>query len=260
MPEISTIVITYNEERNIQRCLESVVPFSDEIVVVDSGSTDRTVEISRRYATRVISHEWLGYGRQKRLAMEHSTCPWVFSIDADEEVSSALGAEILSLDFEVDGYEMPRKAWYLNRWIEHSGWYPGYILRLFNRERGSFTDEIVHEYVDVSGKVGRLKNDLYHYSYRNVAHHVEKMNDLTTLAARQMDEQDRRAGIHNIAFYPFFEFLKVYFWKKGFLDGLAGITISALHAYYVFLKYAKLYEIKSSRLAAENGGRDGAER
>ena len=247
MPEISTIVITLNEERNIERCLKSVLPFSHEIVVVDSGSTDRTVEICRDYTDHVVTHQWLGYGRQKQLAMERSSCPWVFSIDADEEVSPGLCKEIQALDFSRDGYYMPRKAWYLNRWVNHSGWYPGYILRLFDRVKGQFTDEIVHEFVSVSGKVGRLKNDLYHYSYRDVSHHIDKMNDFTTLAARQMDEQGRRPGVHNIALYPFLEFLKVYVIKRGFLDGLAGLTISSLHAYYVFLKYAKLYEIKSSR-------------
>ncbi len=243
MPDISTIIITYNEERNIARCLESVVPFSKEIIVVDSGSTDRTVEIARDYATQVISHEWLGYGRQKELALGHASCPWVFSIDADEEVSPGLRAEIQSLDFAHDGYEMPRKVWYLNRWVEHSGWYPGYILRLFDRAKGNFTDEIIHEFVQVSGRVGRLRNDLYHYSYRDVAHHVEKMNDFTTLAARKMFEKNQRAGVHQIALYPFLEFFKVYVVKGGIRDGLAGLTISTLHAYYVFLKYAKLFEM-----------------
>ena len=247
MERISTIVICFNEERNIRRCLESVASFSDEIVVVDSGSTDGTVEIARPLASRVITREWMGYGRQKQFALEQSTCPWVFSIDADEEVSEGLAGEIRALDFSREGYEMPRKAWYLNRWVEHSGWYPGYILRLFRRDAGAITDEIVHEYVSVSGRVGRLKNDLYHYSYRDVAHHVDKMNDFTTLAARQMFEQGRRAGLINVGFFPFFEFLKVFILKKGFLDGLAGLTISSLHAYYVFLKYAKLYELGSGR-------------
>lgn len=246
MERISTVVICYNEERNIERCLRSVVPFSDEIIVVDSGSSDGTVDIARRYATRVISREWMGYGRQKQFAMEHSTRPWVFSIDADEEVSPALCREIQSLDYTAAGYEMPRKAWYLNRWVEHSGWYPGYILRLFKRDAGNFTDEIVHEFVSVSGKVARLENDLYHYSYRDVAHHIQKMNEFTTLSARQMFEEGRRAGIHNVALFPTFEFFKVYVVKRGFLDGLAGLTISALHAFYVFLKYAKLFELQSS--------------
>jgi glycosyltransferase involved in cell wall biosynthesis len=246
MEKISTIVICYNEERNIERCLTSVEPFSDEIVVVDSGSTDGTLDIARRYATRVISHHWMGYGRQKQFAMDNSTRPWVFSIDADEEVSRGLCDEILSLDFTAAGYDMPRKAWYLNRWVEHSGWYPGYILRLFNRDAGRFTDEAVHEYVAVEGRVRRLTNDLYHYSYRDVAHHIQKMNDFTTLSARQMYDEGRRAGVYHLALWPFTEFFKVFVLKRGFLDGLAGLTISALHAYYVFLKYAKLYELQSS--------------
>jgi glycosyltransferase involved in cell wall biosynthesis len=253
MESISSIVICYNEERNIERCLKSVLPFSDEIVVVDSGSTDRTVDIARRYATSVISHEWMGYGRQKQYAMERSSRPWVFSIDADEEVSPGLCEEIQSLDFSADGYEMPRKAWYLSRWVEHSGWYPGYILRLFRRGAGEITDEVVHECVSVSGRVSRLKNDLYHYSYRDVAHHIQKMNEFTTLSARQMFEERRRAGVHNVALYPALEFFKVYVVKRGFMDGLAGLTISALHAYYVFLKYAKLYEMRASQRVAGKG-------
>ena len=247
MQDISIVIISFNEERNIGRCLDSVKPFSAEIVVVDSGSTDRTVEICREYTPHVYTHEWLGYGRQKQLALEKSSCPWVFSIDADEEASPGLQEEIGALDFRADGYKMPRKVWYLNRWIEHSGWYPGYILRLFNRESGFFTDEIVHEFVHVDGDVGRLKNDLYHYSYRDVSHHIQKVNDFTTLTSRKMWEEGRRNAGFKIALYPFFEFLKVYLIKRGFLDGLAGLTISSLHAYYVFLKYAKLYELNSLR-------------
>jgi glycosyltransferase involved in cell wall biosynthesis len=251
MQEISTTVITHNEERNIRRCLESVKPFSAEIVVVDSGSTDRTVDICREYTPHVFTNEWPGYGRQKQLAMEKTTCPWVFSIDADEEVSPGLCEEIRTLDFGKPGYEMPRRVWYLNRWVNHSGWYPGYILRLFHRESGRFTDEIVHESVRVDGRVGRLKNDLYHYSYRDVSHHIEKVNEFTTLTARKMYEEGRRDGAIKVALYPFFEFLKVYLVKRGFLDGLAGLTISSLHAYYVFLKYAKLYEMKAGRRGGE---------
>jgi glycosyltransferase involved in cell wall biosynthesis len=253
MESISTVIICRDEEYNIERCLKSVVPFSQEIVVVDSGSTDRTVEIAKRYATRVISREWMGYGRQKQFALAHSSCPWVFSIDADEEVSPGLREEIAALDFTADGYEMPRKAWYLGRWVQHSGWYPGHILRLFRREAGTFTDEPVHEYVSVSRNVVRLKNDLYHYSYRDVAHHIRKMNEFTTLSAREMFEVGRRAGVYNIALIPTLEFFKVYFVKRGFLDGLAGLVISGLHAYYVFLKYAKLFELGTTRTARGEG-------
>lgn len=243
MAGISTIVITYNEEDNIERCLSSVAPFSEEIVVVDSNSTDRTVEIARGLGARVIVNEWPGYGKQKQLALESASHPWVFSIDADEEVSSELCAEISALDFAHDGYEMPRRVWYQNRWIKHGVWYPGYILRLFRKSRGSFTNDIIHESVRVSGSIGRLRGDLLHYSYRNIRHHLDKVNEFATLAAKQMFEQNRHAGIHNITVFPFFEFLKMYVIKRGFLDGLAGFMIAVFHSFYVFLKYAKLREM-----------------
>jgi glycosyltransferase involved in cell wall biosynthesis len=242
MPGISSIVITWNEEQNIRRCLESVAPFSDEIIVVDSLSTDRTVEIARRHATRVIEHEWLGYGRQKQLALEHAKGDWVFSIDADEVVSPELAAEIGALSPDCDGYEVPRLVWYLGRWIRHSGWYPGYVLRLFRREAARFSDDVVHESVQLPGPRRRMRGDLLHYSYRDVAHHVSKINEFTSLAARQMHERGRRAGFTSLALTPALEFLRVYLLRRGFLDGYPGLVVSTLHAHYVFLKYAKLWE------------------
>jgi glycosyltransferase involved in cell wall biosynthesis len=228
MTEISTIVITYNEEDNIERCLTSVGPFSKEIIVVDSNSTDRTADIARGLGARVVSNDWPGYGRQKQFALENASHPWVFSIDADEEVSPELCAEIQALDFAHDGYEMPRRVWYQKRWIKHGVWYPGYVL---------------HESVRVSGSIGRLGGDLLHYSYRDIRHHLDKVNEFTTLAARQMLEQKRRAGAHHMTVLPFLEFFKVYIIKRGFLDGLAGLMIAAFHSFYVFLKYAKLREM-----------------
>jgi glycosyltransferase involved in cell wall biosynthesis len=240
---ISTIVICHNEEHNIVRCLESCRPFSDEIIVVDSHSTDRTVELARPLATKVIAHDWLGYGRQKQLAFTHATREWVFSIDADEEVSAALQREIAALDFAHDGYWMPRRPYYLGRWIRHSGWYPGYILRLFRRDRGRFTDETLHEHVIVEGRTRKLRGDLLHYSYRSVSHHLTKMNDFTTLAAQKMFDHGRRARLRQLTVTPVLEFGKIYFLRRGFLDGFAGLVIALLHAYYVFLKYAKLWEL-----------------
>jgi len=229
MPSITTICISHNEEANIERCLRSVASFSDEIILVDSLSTDRTVELARPLATKVISHEWLGYGKQKQFGLEQCSGDWVFSIDADEEVSPELAAEIRSLDYTHDGYWMPRPVWYLGRWIRHSGWYPGYILRLFRRERGRFTDDRIHEYVQVEGRTKRLRGDLCHYSYRDVAHHVDKMNEFTSLAAQQMFERGRRPRIWQLT-----------------------LVISTLHSYYVFLKYAKLWELCSGGRSAED--------
>jgi glycosyltransferase involved in cell wall biosynthesis len=243
MEPITTILITHNEEANIDRCLGSVRDFSDEIIVVDSHSTDRTAELAARHGARVIPNDWPGYGRQKQFALEHAANEWIFWIDADEEVSPELVDEIRELDFALDGYEVRRLVRYCGRWIRHGPWYPGYVLRLFRKGRGGFTDDIVHERVRVSGSIGRLRGELLHYSYRDIAHHIEKINDLTTLAARQMFERKRRAGFLHIAVQPCFAFIKAYFIKGGFLDGLTGFSIAALHAHYARLKFMKLREL-----------------
>jgi glycosyltransferase involved in cell wall biosynthesis len=242
-PPVSAVVITLNEERNIERCLRSVAPIADEVVVVDSGSTDATAEIARRAGARVILHPWSGYGPQKRFAVASASHDWVFSIDADEEVSPALAAEINGLDFACDGYQVPRAVRYLGRWIRHGTWYPGYVTRLFRRDRGAFTDDAIHESVRVGGRVGRLKNDLLHYSYRDVDHHLEKMNEFTTLSAEKMFQEGRHAGVFRLAFQPPIEFLRAYVARGGILDGYPGLVIALFHGYYVFLKYAKLREM-----------------
>lgn len=249
MPQISTVVIAFNEEANIERCLSSAAAFSDDLLVVDSHSTDDTVSIARRCGARIISRDWPGYGKQRQFAIENAKHEWVLSIDADEEVSPELSAEIQRLDFKYDGYEMPRCVWYLTRWIRHGVWYPGYVLRLFRRDHARVTDTSIHESVRVSGTVGRLKSDLRHYSYRDVEHHIDKINDFTTISAREMVKPGRVAGVGRIVFYPFFEFLKTYVVKLGFLDGVAGFQVSMLHAFYVFLKYAKLRELQTKSLS-----------
>jgi glycosyltransferase involved in cell wall biosynthesis len=243
MPSISTVIITYNEEENIARCLKSVAPFSDEILVVDSHSTDRTIEIARELGARIIQRDWPGYDRQRQFAIDNAQHGWVFSIDADEEVSAELCNEIRTLDFTHDGYEMPRPVWYLNRWIKHGVWYPGYILRLFRKDRARVSDNPVHESILVPGRTTRLRGDLLHYSYRDLEHHLDKMNDFTSISAQEMAVRRKRAAILRIVVYPFLEFFKTYVVKRGFLDGFAGFQVSLLHAYYVFLKWAKLREI-----------------
>ncbi len=244
MAKVSTTIITYNEEHNIERCLKSVVPFSDEIVVVESHSTDRTRAIASAMGARVIANDWPGYGRQRQFALDHATHEWVFAIDADEEVSPELCAEIRALDYSHDGYEVPRPVWYLNRWIKHGVWYPGHVLRLFRKDKARVTSDVIHESVLVSGKIARLRSDLLHYSYRDIEHHLDKMNEFTTLSARAMRDRSQSASVARVVFYPFLEFLKTYVAKRGFLDGLAGFEISVLHAFYVFLKYAKHREMK----------------
>jgi glycosyltransferase involved in cell wall biosynthesis len=242
MTQISVVVITYNEEANIARCLASVQPFAAEIVVVDSGSTDATREIAERHGARVLVQPWLGYGPQKQFALEQSRMPWVFSIDADEEVSPRLAREITELDFAAAGYTVPRLVWYMNRWIRHGGWHPDEVLRLIRRDKARFTPDSVHESVLVEGPTRALKAPLYHYSYRDLAHHVVKMNAFSTLSAERMAGSGRRSGWLQIAFRPPWEFFRVYVLRLGFLDGFAGFMIGVMHAQYTFLRYSKLKE------------------
>jgi glycosyltransferase involved in cell wall biosynthesis len=244
MAEISTVVITKNEERNLPRCLASVRSFSQEIVVVDSGSTDGTVRVAADAGARVIPQEWMGYGRQKQFALEQARSPWVFSIDADEEVSPELAAEIGRLDFAADGYFVARRVWYLGRWIRHGTWNPDWVMRLFRRDRAHFTPESVHERVELRGRPARLRWPLYHYSYRDVAHHMAKINEQTSLSAAQMAERGRHAGWIKLALSPGWEFFRCYVLRRGFQDGSAGLVVAKLHAYYHFLKYAKLRELE----------------
>jgi glycosyltransferase involved in cell wall biosynthesis len=244
MADISTIVITLNEERNLPRCLASVRPFSREIVVVDSGSTDGTLAAASAAGARVIPQVWLGYGKQKQFALEQARSPWVFSIDADEEVSPELARAIAQSDFSADGYMVGRRVWYLGRWIDHGAWNPDWVMRLFRKDRARFTPERVHERVQVSGRAARLHGALYHYSYRDVAHHLAKINEMSSLAAAQMAERGRHASWMKLALSPGWEFFRSYVLKGGFQDGAPGLVVAKLHAYYHFLKYAKLRELE----------------
>jgi len=241
--EISAVVITRNEERNIGRCLESVLPIAREIVVVDSGSTDRTREIASRYTERVLTRGWLGFGAQKQFAADQARCPWVLSIDADEEVSPELGEEIAQLDLARDGYFLNRQVWYLDRWILHGAWYPDPVLRLFRRDRARFTPDPIHERVQLSGSAGHLRGALYHYSYRDLAHHLAKMNERTSLAADWMYQRGRHASWARLAVEPGWKFFRSYVLQSGYRDGVSGLVASAIHAQYTLLKYAKLREL-----------------
>jgi glycosyltransferase involved in cell wall biosynthesis len=246
MQKISTIVITFNEAANIERCLASVRSFSDEIVVVDSFSTDATADIARGYTSHVFQHAWLGYSGQKKFALAQTAHPWVFWIDADEEVSAELQNEITAATFDCDGYQLPRTTRYLDRWILHGTWYPEYVVRLFRKDKGAFTDAKVHERFALQGTIGRLHSPLRHYSYRDISHHVSKMNAFTTLAAGEMAGRGKHASGPDLWLRPLFHFVKGYVFKQGYRDGMAGLIVALLDCYYVFLKYAKLREMPAS--------------
>jgi len=249
---ISAVIITLNEEANIEDCLASV-SWAREIVVVDARSTDRTREIALRFTPEVHERDWEGYSEAKGFAMSKASSEWVLSLDADERVTPELRREIESLTAGpgVDGYMVPIKPLFLGRWIKHSGWYPGYKLRLFRKDRAAMTNKKLHEGIRVEGEVGKLLNPLLHYAYPTVRSYFEKFSRYTDLAAGELHEQGKRAGAFDIITRPVFSFLKMYLFKLGFLDGLEGFVLCVFSSFYVFVKYVKLRELERQPGGAE---------
>ena len=249
MPKLSVTVITKNEAADIEAALQSAA-WADELIVVDSGSTDGTPAIARRSAGRVIEREWPGYGEQKNYAASIAANDWILSLDADERVTPELAREIQALmaaerpDLVHRGYRIPRVTWHLGRWIRTTDWYPDYQLRLYDRRAAAWTTSHVHESVTVAGSVGMLRGELQHLAYRDIADHLETIDRYSTYAARQMRDDGRRAGWLEIAGHPPLAFLRNYLAHGGIRDGAPGLIISALNAYYVFLKFAKLWELQ----------------
>jgi len=245
--KLTVTVITRNEAANLAGALESVT-WADEIVVVDSRSSDETVEIARRYASRVEIHDWKGYSAQRNYAADIAANDWILALDADERVPPALAAEIqqiLRTEPASRGYRMPRVSFYLGRWIRGTDWYPDYQLRLYDRRIGQFNGKRVHESVELSeGASGTLKNDLQHYPYRDISDHVTSIDHYTTLAAEEWAAAGRHTGLLDVVFHPPAAFLRNYVLRGGFRDGMAGFLISVLNSYYVFLKILKLWEIQ----------------
>ena len=250
-PKLSVAIITLNEEANIRRTLESV-KWADEIVVVDSGSTDETVKISREYTDRVIHQEWLGFARQKNLAIDRTSGDWVLSLDADEPVEPSLAEEIrriIAAPGACDGYRIPRKTFFLGKQVRYGGWYPDYNLRLFKKGSGRFEDRAVHEAIKVNGSVGHTEHALEHYAYPDLTSYMDSINRYSSLAVEVMTEQGiagYKTGWMNMAFRPVFTFLLRYVVRLGFLDGKRGLILNLFHAYYVFAKYAKAWERKAA--------------
>lgn len=240
---ISAIIITYNEEKNIRDCLESL-KWVNEIVVVDAESEDKTAQIARELGAKVLSLEWQGYGKQKNYSLSKATCDWILSLDADERITPELAEEIQKtlINPSFSGYEIARKTYFLGKWIRHSGWYPGYVLRLFKREKARFAEKEVHEYIELNGKVGYLKNHLIHYTDDTLKHYLDKFCNYTSLASKELYANGKRASLLDLSLRPILFFLKMYFGKCGFLDGIQGFILAILSSFYVFVKYAKLWE------------------
>jgi glycosyltransferase involved in cell wall biosynthesis len=239
--KISATIITYNEEKNIPRVIESL-RCCDEIVVVDSGSVDRTVELASKLGARVIETQWRGYAGQKNFAAEQAGSDWILSLDADEALSEALEGDIWQIKKNgprYDAYTVPRLAQYLGRWILHSGWYPDRKVRLYNRTKASWRGDFVHESVVVRGSVGRLESNVLHFTCNSLSEHLRTMDRYTTLAAEEIVERGKRVTWAQLVLDPPWTFLRTYFVKRGFLDGVEGLAIAYMAAFYNFLKYVK---------------------
>jgi glycosyltransferase involved in cell wall biosynthesis len=243
--KISATIVAFNEERNIGRAIGSLVPCVDEIVVVDSGSSDRTREIAASLGARVIEEPWRGYAAQKNFAASCAVNDWILSIDADEEVTPALATEIASLQPQTfNAWNMPRLARYLGRWIRHSGWYPDPKVRLYHREHARWQGEYVHESVQVSGSVGHLKNDLLHFTCDSLSEHLRTLDRYTSLAAQELVASAKPVPFRRLVTGPAWTFLRSYVIDRGFLDGAHGFMIAGMASFYTFMKYAKARQLQ----------------
>ena len=243
-PKITALLPAYNEEQNIRDCIESV-KWADEILVVDSFSTDRTVEIAREYTDRILQHEYINSATQKNWAIPQAAHEWVLIVDCDERITAELRDEILQTLSEgtlFAGFKIRRLNHFLGKRIRYCGWQNDECLRLFQRDKGRYQDREVHADIELEGQCGRLRNQMLHYTFRSFEQYMWKFNRYTTWAAGDRAKRTRRVGARHILLRPAFRFFKQYVLKRGFLDGRAGLVVCQLAAFSVFMKYAKLWE------------------
>jgi glycosyltransferase involved in cell wall biosynthesis len=246
---VTALVITLNEASHIEACLQSLA-WADERIVVDSGSSDETVAIAARCGATVITRPFDGYSAQKNFGASQASHDWIVSIDADERVTPELAADMkaaLAAPGDHAGFRMPRVTFHLGRWIRSTDWYPDNQLRLYDRRRARWNGRKVHESVTADGPVGRLAHELQHYAYRDIAHHLDTINRYTTLAAEDMHARGRRTSALELLLHPPAAFVRNYLLRGGIFAGTAGLIVSVMNSYYVFLKFAKLaqYDLRS---------------
>ena len=239
--ELSVIIITKNEGLNIRACLESVA-WANEIIVVDSGSTDDTVAICREFTPHVFVHDWPGFGAQKNRALSYASKNWVLSLDADERVPPELRTEIQGVmhDCREDAYEIPRLSSFLGQCVHHSGWRPDYVTRLFERGKGRFSDDLVHERVIVTGQTGRLQQSILHEPYRDAEELLDKINRYSTASALMLRDKNRTASLTKAVAHAIWAFLRSYILRAGFLDRRAGFMLAVSTAEGTYYRYVKL--------------------
>ena len=249
IPKISAVVIVYNDAPYIRACLESL-SWADELIVVDSHSTDGTTAICHEFTDNVFHHEFSGFGRLRNEAIAHASHDWIFSLDSDErarrEIVREMGA-ILGGTHDADAYFVPRRNYFLGRWVKHCGWYPDYRQpQFFKKSAMRYREDLVHETYELDGKIGYLREHVDQYPFRDIDHYLSKMDRYSTLMAEQMVMQGRYFRSHQLLTHPLFTFFKMYILRQGFLDGKPGLILSWLYAYYTFVKYAKFWELTKS--------------
>lgn len=247
---VSVIIITKNEATNIRACLKSVA-WADEIIVVDSGSSDGTMEICRSLGAKVYEHDWPGFGMQKNRALGYATSSWIFSIDADERVTPELRASIefatTHPDSGCDIYEISRLSSYCGRLMRHSGWYPDYIARLFRRGAARFSDDLVHERLLFSGKTDRLAGELLHYAFDSPEEVLHKVNSYSSAGAQMLHQRGRKATLAGAVFRGWWSFMRTYFLRAGFLDGREGFMLAVSNAEGTYYRYLKLMQLSRNK-------------
>jgi glycosyltransferase involved in cell wall biosynthesis len=247
MPTLSVILITRNEEANLADCLASLEGIAQQIVVVDTNSSDRTLEIAKSYGAAIAQPpDWPGFGPQKNRALDLATGEWVLSLDADERLTPALKSEIITAmnhPAHVDCFAIPRLSWYCGRFIRHSGWNPDYVDRLFKRGSARFSDDLVHERLITSGQVAKLENPMLHYSFMNYSQVLQKIDRYSTASAEQAFAKGKTSTPLKAVLHGAWSFFRTYFLRAGFLDGPQGFTLAMSNAQGTYYRYVKLWHL-----------------
>ena len=250
MAKISACIISYNEENKIEDCLKSLQDLADEIIIVDSNSTDNTLNIAKKYTDKIFFHDFQGYGKQKNLATDKATNNWIISLDCDERLSIELKTSIKSIKDRLDDdtvYSMARKTFYIYRWLEHC-WYPDRKIRLFNKSKTRWLDNDVHESVNTDNmQTVTLNGDILHYSFDSISDHLKTIDKFTQIGANDLIKKGKRISVISPLTHASWTFFKLYFLKRGFLDGFAGMTVSVLSYMHVFIKYSRAYILQKSQ-------------